>query len=176
MHVKARCVRCAGVTLLESMIVVAIMGILLVVALPSMRTFVIRNHLAAATNQFIAAAILTRSEAIKRGRPVVICRSVDADGGSDQCSATAAGQRDAGDWGAGWLVKAGDGGQVLWRQGSLDEGISIKAAKHSITYDATGNASGAFVKLVFSSNSEYARTVCIASSGRISTKLDSSEC
>nr|WP_164840460.1 GspH/FimT family pseudopilin [Collimonas arenae] len=161
---------------MESMIVLAIMGVLLVVALPSMRTFVIRNHLAAATNQFIAAAILTRSEAIKRGRPVVICRSINADSGSDQCSGAATGGRDAGDWGAGWLVKAGDRGQVLWRQGTLDNSISVKATKYSITYDATGNASGAFVKLVFSSNSEYTRTVCIASSGRISLKLDSSLC
>ncbi|SFB04347.1 prepilin-type N-terminal cleavage/methylation domain-containing protein [Collimonas sp. OK607] len=64
----------SGMTLIEAMITLAIMCILLSLALPSMRSFVIQNRLSAETSRFIAALALVRSEAIQRGRAVLICR------------------------------------------------------------------------------------------------------
>ncbi|WP_395825739.1 GspH/FimT family pseudopilin [Collimonas sp.] len=173
---KSSVKRYLGVMLVEAVVVVAIMGILLSVALPAMREFVIRNSLSAATNQFISAASLARSEAIKSGRPVVICRSINADADMAQCSGAATVKRDARDWASGWLVKVRDGDQVIWRQGRLDDSINVTGPNHSITYTASGYANFTFTKLVFNSGNDHARTVCISGSGRIKLRLDSNLC
>ncbi|SDY71654.1 type IV fimbrial biogenesis protein FimT [Collimonas sp. OK242] len=168
--------RDSGMTLIEAMVTLAIMCILLSLALPSMRTFVIQNRLSAETSQFIAALTLARSEAIQRGRAVLICRSIDADSADAVCSTAATGKHAAGDWGAGWLVMVGDSRKILLRQGALDDNTRVNAGKRPITYNGTGNASSSFTKVVFSHNDEFARAVCIASSGRVSIKLDGGEC
>lgn len=172
--------RHCGLTLVEAMIVLAIMSILLAMTLPSMRSFVIQNRLSAEVNQFIVAVSLARSEAVKRGRPVIICRSINADSGGDRCSKNVTVNRDAGDWGTGWLVMVGDTRQILLRQGALDDNTKVKAAGKKtityITYNGTGNASATYANLEFSNNGEYARTVCIASSGRINLKKDRDQC
>ncbi|SFI40897.1 type IV fimbrial biogenesis protein FimT [Collimonas sp. OK307] len=166
----------SGMTLIEAMITLAIMAILLSLALPSMRAFVIQNRLSAETSQFIAALALVRSEAIQRGRAVLICRSVDADSADAICSAAATPRHAAGDWGAGWLVMVGDSRKILLRQGALNDNTRANAGRRSITYNGTGNASSSFTKVVFSHNDEFVRTVCIASSGRVSVKMDGGEC
>ena len=165
-----------GITLMEALVTLAIMGILLALALPSMRAFVIQNRLAAETRLLIAALTLARNEAVKRGSAVQICRSSNADADHARCSGAASGDRGGADWGAGWLVLAADGRQVLRRQGELDANTQAPAGRTTITYNASGNASASFAKVVFSHNGEFARTVCIAASGRIRLKHDSSEC
>lgn len=165
----------SGLTLIEAMIMLAITGILLGLALPSMRAFVVQNRLAAGTSQLVAAFTLARSEAIQRGRAVRVCRSMDANSADALCSAAATATRAADDWGAGWLVLVADGRQILSRQGALDENVQA-TGKTTITYNNGGNASGSFARLLVSHNGEFARTICIAASGRISVKLDSSEC
>ncbi|WP_211467531.1 GspH/FimT family pseudopilin [Collimonas silvisoli] len=168
--------RDSGFTLIEAMIVLAIMCILLSLALPSMRSFVIQNRLSAETGQLIAALTLARSEAIQRGRAVLVCRSIDADSAGARCSAAATAERVGGDWGAGWLVMVGDSRQILSRQGALDDNTQASAGRTSITYNGSGNASSSFTNLVFSHNGEFARTVCIANSGRISVRKDGGPC
>lgn len=165
-----------GITLMEALVTLAIMGILLALALPSMRAFVIQNRLAAETRLLIAALTLARNEAVKRGRPVLLCRSSNADAADARCSGAVSGDRDGADWGAGWLVLAADDRQVLQRQGALDANTQARAGRSTITYHASGDASGNFTNVVFGHNNEFARTICIAASGRISLKHDSSEC
>ncbi|HWW04038.1 GspH/FimT family pseudopilin [Collimonas sp.] len=168
--------RDSGLTLIEAMITLAIMCILLTLALPSMRAFVIQNRLSVETGQLVAALNLARSEAIQRGRAVLICRSIDADSAGARCSAAATAGRTGGDWGAGWLVMVGDSRQILLRQGALDDNTQASAGRTSITYNGAGNASSSFTRLAFSHNDEFARTVCVANSGRISVKMDSGQC
>nr|WP_244545011.1 GspH/FimT family protein [Collimonas sp. OK607] len=69
-----------------------------------------------------------------------------------------------------------DSRKILLRQGALDDNTQANAGRRSITYNGTGNASSSFTNVVFSHNDEFARTVCIASSGRISIKMDGGEC
>ncbi|AEK63222.1 GspH/FimT family pseudopilin [Collimonas fungivorans] len=166
----------SGLTLVEAMITLAIASILLGLALPSMRAFVIQNRLAADTSQLVAALTLARSEAIQRGRAVQLCRSIDADSADALCSAAATATRAAGDWGAGWLVLAADSRQILLRHGALDEDVQVVAGRTTITYHSGGNTSSSFTKLVVSHNDEFARTICIANTGRISVKPDASKC
>jgi type IV fimbrial biogenesis protein FimT len=166
----------AGLTLIEAMIALAIAGILLSLAAPAMRGFLVQNRLAADTSQLVAALTLARSEAIQRGRGVQVCRSIDADTAAAACSAAATAKRAADDWGAGWLVLVADSGQILSRQGALDDSSQVAATRKTITYHSGGNASSSFAKLAVSHNGEFARTVCISITGRISVKPDTAEC
>lgn len=91
----------AGFTILELMIAVAVLAILLGIGVPSFNDMIRQNRLAAQTNEFLAAAALARSEAVKRGKLVSLCPTAAAAAGADAC---------AGDdtWSDGWLVFVDD--------------------------------------------------------------------
>jgi type IV fimbrial biogenesis protein FimT len=82
-----------GFTLIELMITLAIIGILLTVGVPSLKTFMQSNQLIASTNELISAFHVARSEAIKLNTRVSICESSDG--------ATCA---ETGSWKNGWIV------------------------------------------------------------------------
>lgn len=83
--------RATGFTLVELMVVIAVAGILTALALPSFSTSIRNSRLAGATNEFIGAVNLARSEAVKTNRGGTICASSNG----TSCST---------DWGAGWIV------------------------------------------------------------------------
>lgn len=64
-----------GFTLIEAMVTVAVAGILLSIAVPSFSKMIERNRISSATNEFISAMMLTRSEAVTRTIPVSLCAS-----------------------------------------------------------------------------------------------------
>jgi type IV fimbrial biogenesis protein FimT len=64
-----------GFTLIEAMITIAVAGILLSIAIPSFSKMIERNRISSATSEFMAAMMLTRSEAVTRTIPVSICPS-----------------------------------------------------------------------------------------------------
>lgn len=61
-----------GATLIESLIVLTIIAILLSTAIPSFTRFLSNHRVAVATNDLIHAIALTRVEALKRGRSVML--------------------------------------------------------------------------------------------------------
>ncbi len=61
-----------GFTLTEFLVVIALLGILISIAIPGFSELIVRNRLATSTNDFISALNLARSEAIKRGQIVVV--------------------------------------------------------------------------------------------------------
>ncbi len=67
-----------GFTLLELMVVLAIVGILMAIAIPAMGDFIRNGRITAAANDVMAALHFTRSEAIKRRQPVTLCTSTNA--------------------------------------------------------------------------------------------------
>ncbi|WP_395822672.1 GspH/FimT family protein [Collimonas sp.] len=156
------------------MITILVAAILAAVALPSVGNFINQTRLSGNVNEFIAATMLARSEAIQRAGAVTICRSSGAETGSDSCD-----QRSS-DWSSGWLIYVGTaadspntaGHQILARQGAFAAGTSIAAASAAtaITYAASGAPwpapPGAFT---FTFNNNFLRKVCFSPSGRIST-------
>ena len=82
-----------GFTLPELLITLAIVGILLTVGVPSLKTFMQGNQLIASTNELISALHVARSEAIKLNTRVSICESSDG----ATCAVT-------GSWKNGWIV------------------------------------------------------------------------
>ena len=88
-----------GFTLLELMVVLAIAVILGALAMPNMRDFAQSSRMTTQTNDLIADLNLARSEAIKRGALVVICRSANSTVAVPTCD-TAAPHR----WENGWII------------------------------------------------------------------------
>ncbi len=66
-----------GFTLLELMVVLAIAGILMAVAIPAMGNFLRNARITGAANDVMAGLHFTRSEATKRRQPVSLCTSAD---------------------------------------------------------------------------------------------------
>jgi type IV fimbrial biogenesis protein FimT len=64
-----------GFSLIEAMITIAVAGILLSIAIPSFSKMIETNRISSASNEFMAAMMLTRSEAVTRTIPVTICPS-----------------------------------------------------------------------------------------------------
>ncbi len=85
-----------GFTLNELIVTMAIAAILLTVGVPSFRDMILNNRIVTQTNELIAALNLTRSEAIKRGVRVVVCRAAGSGCATDSTSV----------WEAGWIIFA----------------------------------------------------------------------
>jgi len=66
-----------GFTLIELMLTLFIIGVLLAVGVPSVKTFMQNNQLIAATNDLVSGLHLARSEALKLNKKVTICVSND---------------------------------------------------------------------------------------------------
>lgn len=98
-----------GFTLIELMVVLAIVAILGTLAAPSMGRLIEQNRVAAEINSFVGDVQWARGEAVKRGLPVVICES-----SSGTSCAT------ANKWELGWLAFVDLNGN-----GALDTGEPV---------------------------------------------------
>lgn len=101
---------CRGFTLVELMIVIAILSILITVGIPSFSNFLSDNRMSSFTNDLVADLNLARSEAIKRNLPVSICAS------SDQTSCS-----NATEWATGWIIFT----DTFGTPGSVDNGDNV---------------------------------------------------
>ena len=91
-----------GFTLLELIAVLAIVAILVTLAAPSLAGLLQSNNRSSTLNIFLADMGYARSEAIRRGGGVVLCRSDFPESINPSCSSTSA-QTGVG-WASGWIV------------------------------------------------------------------------
>ena len=84
--------RSQGFTLIELLVTVAILGIVAVIAAPSMQNFVLNNRIRAQAAALTSSLAFARTEAITRSTRVVTCPG------------TASGCNNTTEWENGWLV------------------------------------------------------------------------
>jgi len=82
-----------GVTLIEILLVLVVLIVMNAFAVPAMSEMLNSIRLSSATQSLVASLQLTRVEAIKRGRRVVLCKSTNG----ESCAHT-------GGWEQGWIV------------------------------------------------------------------------
>jgi type IV fimbrial biogenesis protein FimT len=133
-----------GFTLIELMIGLALGAIILTLAVPSFSTAMKNNKVLSTTNELITDINFARGEAVKRGQPVVLCRSASPANTSPTCSGT------ANTWTTGWLVFVDTNGDdsydsatdTLVRIGNpVDESLTVKTnatANQNVTYNPDG--------------------------------------
>lgn len=154
----------SGVTLLELMIGIGIVGILSAIAVPSFREYTRNTRVTAAQNDLVTAITLARSEALRRSTNVSVCPSTDG--------ATCV---DSTDWGQGLLVftdRTGAAGvldapddQALQVWPGHPGEIQMTGARKFLRYTPTGMVDGASLQLDVKSSyctGERARRVVVS--------------
>ncbi|MDD2162199.1 GspH/FimT family pseudopilin [Pseudomonas sp. MIL19] len=153
-----------GFTLVELMIVLAVLAVLLGIAAPSMSQFTFSGKLRSYSNEVVASAVLARSEAIKRNQVVTLC--VSSNGTS--CA--------AGSWESGWIVRS-SGGEVVHRQKTITDGFKIIGSVSSIAFQPSGVGSTvATLKVCRATPSlgNQESEIAISATGRTAVKRQSS--
>ena len=169
--------------MIELMVVIAIVAILTTLAAPSFKQLIQSNSMSSTVNAFLADMRFARSESIRRGGAVVMCRSGNPDASVPTC-----GIGSTTGWESGWIVfhnlnngsTRGADEPLLRVQGPITSinTIAEPGAATVFKFTATGrlSLSGA-THLTFGSPPVYAtdaqRIVCVNQGGRARIALDS---
>jgi len=161
----------AGFTLIELLVTLTVLGVLLVVAVPSFNNAVLGNKLSGYAGNFLASAQLARSEAIKRNAEVTMCRSADG----VNCATS-------GGWQQGWITfndKDGDGTldsdetRINYQQ-ALGSGFSFTGDVYTVVFQGTGlSATSGLLTLCrkLPSAGAQERTVTLSATGRVTLAI-----
>lgn len=171
-------------TLLELMFTISIIAIAAAIALPSYQSIISTIRISSYTNLLHGALLLTRIEALKRGRSVTICRSNNANSASPGCAVTLTIPSHDTGWGEGWLIyvdidnnKTYSPGDVLIQaQGKLinrveDGSITPFPNRNRLSFNSTGQLFGYYMRFTvnrptWDKDLSHDRSICIASGGR----------
>ncbi len=149
----------SGFSLIELMVVIAILAILMALAVPSFQGMIASSNLTGTTNDLIETLARARSDAIRRGNRVTVCMS--ADGAA--CTTT-------GDWTQGWIIfndndRSGasasvESGETITAVNvALTNNIFVKSNQSYYSYSSDGQA-----KLMNGGNGAGTLRVCSGSS------------
>ena len=114
-----------GFTLVELMVVLAILAILLAIAVPSYRGITTSNRIAAEINGLVTHLQYARSVAVKQGERVAITSNSGTN------------------WANGWTVTVVSSGALLKQQQAFTGSDTLTSALGAITYDRNGFTSNA---------------------------------
>lgn len=154
-----------GLTLIEILVVVAVVAVLQSIAVPAMADLINSSRNSAVLNTLYSSLIMARGDAILRNQRTVVCKS---DTG-DQC-------KSSGGWGQGWLVFRDSNNnaqldadeQVLVRQGPVPSSVHLTGNLPVSRYVSfTPRGSAAYVSGAFQAGT---LTVCSPSTGEIQAK------
>jgi type IV fimbrial biogenesis protein FimT len=162
-----------GVTLLELLTAIAVLGVLTAVGVPAFQNIMRNNQISAGSSNLVMALSLARSEAVKRGMRVSVCAAATA---ANTCAAGP-------NWANGWLVFVDDFGglgtvdandEPLQSWPGPSPGVVVNTAAQSVTFNRRGRAAFArsFNLLKSGCTGDQQRVINIALSGRVSlTKI-----
>ena len=169
-------IKSKGFTLVELLVVIAVVAVLTTLAAPSFKALLQSNSMSSSVNTFMADLRYARSEAIRRGGWVVMCRSNLPEAANPTCSSGS-----TVGWESGWIIfhDENNNGQkasaepLLRAQGPVTsvDTISESGAATVFRFTATGRLNlAASTSIQFGSNSTFANTVqrivCVNLSGR----------
>ena len=128
-------IKTKGLTLIELLITLAIVGILLAGATPSMTEFIQNNRAVTQINELQSSLSLARNEAIRRNNNITICRSSN-------------GSSCGGNWQDGWIVFVdndldgyrGVSDEILSIHGTLTGGNTLAFSQTRVIYANSGMA------------------------------------
>lgn len=176
--------RCRGFTLIELLITVSIAVIMLTLAIPSFRDFLLNSRITSQTNEFVLAQASARSEAVKRGVRVSVCSL--AVNSTTTCAASTT-------WDNGWLVFVDNNGDgtvngadvVVQVRAPLEGGNTFRAgALNSVTFQSTGAttmppatlAADRTFRLCDSRGTAVARSIQVSTLGHSATQTGTASC
>ncbi|MBF0144145.1 MAG: GspH/FimT family pseudopilin [Magnetococcales bacterium] len=143
-----------GFTLIEILIVMAIVGIMALFAVPAMRGIILDQRLKAAANELHLSLFLARSEAVKRNTGVTVAAT-------------------GGDWADGWSVTVTSGGALLRAADALN-GVTVTAPASSLEFGRDGRASvtGSIQLVATGEDSVSMRCIDLTLAGMPTTAVD----
>lgn len=132
--------RTTGFTLIELIVTMALAAIILTIGVPSFRDALQNNRRTTQINEIISTFNIARSEAIKRGVQVTLCKSTNG----TSCNTTAC---DAGTgsncWEQGWVIFSDTNGD-----GTINTGETIINVQNALGSNLTLRASSAFTNWI----------------------------
>lgn len=165
-------VRCAGTTLVELMVALAIVGVVLSTSLPNWGGFLAEREQRDLADALMQTLLRARSEAIKRGTRVDVCPAA-----GNACATSPAG------WESGWIVfpdddrdgSKGIAEPVIAREPAATPGVTVRGNRpiaDYVSYTSLGQArriDGALQMGTFTvcRAGLSARRVILANSGRV---------
>jgi type IV fimbrial biogenesis protein FimT len=167
----------------ELAVALAVAAVLLAVGVPNLGTFILDNRRTTMINDLVTDLTLARSEAMKRGVPVGVCK---ANAAGDACDATA-------NWQDGWVVFtdldndgsfADDGDASLCEEeeecvlrvhAPLPFRGSLSFPRNRVDFDGRGFAAGLAGTFVFCDSRGVgdARGRVLSNTGRLRATVDS---
>lgn len=150
-----------GFTLIELLVTIAVAAILMVLAVPAIRTFLQNDRQWTTANSLVMSLNAARSEAIKQDTSVSVCISANA----ANCG--------AGTWAQGWIVLSGAAGSTpIMAIAALPTGTTLSEASNltAVTFLSTGMVSApAAFTLCDDRGATYARYVQVSLTGSIAS-------
>lgn len=161
--------KAAGFTLIELLVTIVVISIIAAIAVPSFRNIILSNSVSFDRDELFVALNYARSEAIKRGAAVTVCKSADG----TSCDNSLA-------WNAGWLIFQDDNrnGARAASEGllrsfpALDSqvGLAHSASANRVTFESRGlllggNGAGQFT-FSHSAGADYNRSIDVSATGR----------
>jgi type IV fimbrial biogenesis protein FimT len=169
-----------GLTLAEMLVCCAVIGVVAAFAAPAATRLFSAQALSSEVNLFVEDAAFTRSEALRRGISVTMCRSTDPLASQPRC----ADEAEQGGWHTGWIVFVDANGDrqraasepVLRVQAALARSRLVTdddAHLDRLRYLPTGWAPGPAATLRFvpaeagATEHGASRAVCVSPLGRV---------
>ena len=166
----------SGLTLVELMITVVVVAVLASLAVPSMRTMLVKRSVEAAADALVSDLRFARSEAVKRSARVVVCGSSNG----TSCFGTGA------LWKDGWIIyvpslangnfTAGD--EIVRVQSAFSSIEAIAdsdgTSRYRFIFEPTGSAKSSsqtfFITPTGTIPAGSTRIVCVSNNGRAGIK------